>query len=308
MPDKKIKFMLFSFRDSEFKTYDLSIKTVCMLFALLFVGMFILATFFFSLFTKALHNYKLANLQRENIILVSQLSSMQQKLNKIKLKLQELEKLDDDLRIIADLPQLDSDIRDVGTGGAVERVDYVLNELPIEVSKKAKAVHSDLDRLERLILLEHQSFREIQKKIQTNKNLLMHTPSIRPVLVGRLKSKFGYRIDPFLGVIKHHNGIDLAARIGTPVYATADGVVEVAQRKFQRNKGYGLHVIINHGNGIKTVYAHLSRIYVKTGQRVKRWDKIGEVGKTGRATGSHLHYEVRVNNKPVDPLTFIYNW
>ena len=170
MPDKKIKFMLFSFRDSEFKTYDLSIKTVCMLFALLFVGMFILATFFFSLFTKALHNYKLANLQRENIILVSQLSSMQQKLNKIKLKLQELEKLDDDLRIIADLPQLDSDIRDVGTGGAVERVDYVLNELPIEVSKKAKAVHSDLDRLERLILLEHQSFREIQKKIQTNKN------------------------------------------------------------------------------------------------------------------------------------------
>ena len=308
MQEKKIKLMLFSFKDSQIKTYDLSIKTVCTLLAFSFLSMFILAILSFSLFTKVLHNYKLANLERENIILINQLSSMGHKLDKIKLKMQDLEKLDDDLRVIADLPKLDSDIRDVGTGGPVERVDYVLNELPMGLSKKAKVVYSDLDKLERLILLEHQSFSEIKRKIQINKNLLQHTPSIRPVPVGRLRSKFGYRIDPFLGVIKHHNGIDLAAQTGTPIYAAADGVVELVQRKIQSHKGYGLYIIINHDNGLKTLYAHLSRINVRKGQKVKRWDKIGEVGQTGRATGSHLHYEVRVNNKPVDPLTYIYDW
>ena len=100
-------------------------------------------------------------------------------------------------------------------------------------------------------------------------------------------------------------GIDIAAQVGTPVYASAAGVVSFVKYNYRPNKGYGREVVIDHGNGIKTRYAHLSEISVRVGQKVNRWDAIGRVGKTGRATGPHLHYEVIVESRHIDPIRYI---
>ncbi|MDG1280056.1 MAG: DUF5930 domain-containing protein [Pseudorhodobacter sp.] len=117
----------------------------------------------------------------------------------------------------------------------------------------------------------------------------------------RFTSGFGYRRDPKGAGTRMHNGTDFASSSGTPIYATADGVVEFASW----NAGYGRHIKIQHDFGIETTYSHLSNIRVKVGQRVSRGDRIGDMGSSGRSTGTHLHYEVRIGGKPVNPMTFI---
>jgi murein DD-endopeptidase MepM/ murein hydrolase activator NlpD len=126
-------------------------------------------------------------------------------------------------------------------------------------------------------------------------------PSRRPVDEMRLTSTFGNRADPFTGRRARHNGIDIPGPVGTPIYATADGTVGRAQRL----GGYGNYVELEHGNAMQTRYGHLSQILVQPGQRVRRGDMIGLMGSTGRSTGSHLHYEVRIAGAPVNPVPFI---
>jgi len=137
-------------------------------------------------------------------------------------------------------------------------------------------------------------------KISAQKDLLSATPSIRPAN-GWLSSGFGYRSDPFTKRATMHKGVDFAASTGTPVYAPADGIVSYAGRE----GGYGKIVSIDHGYGIVTRFAHNSKLIVKTGQKIRRWEKIAEVGTTGRSSGPHLHYEVRLNGVPVDPENYI---
>lgn len=126
-------------------------------------------------------------------------------------------------------------------------------------------------------------------------------PSIRPVRAARMSSQYGYRTDPFAGRRANHKGLDLAGPVGTPIYATADGVVGRAQWL----SGYGKYIEINHGNAVQTRYGHLSAMNVSPNQRVKKGDVIGFMGSTGRSTGSHLHYEVRIAGEPVNPLAFM---
>lgn len=126
-------------------------------------------------------------------------------------------------------------------------------------------------------------------------------PSRRPVDNMRLTSAFGHRSDPFTGRRARHNGIDIPGPVGTPIYATADGIVGRAQRL----GGYGLYVEIEHGLALQTRYGHLSQILVQPGQRVRRGDMIGLMGSTGRSTGSHLHYEVRIAGAPMNPMQFV---
>lgn len=128
-------------------------------------------------------------------------------------------------------------------------------------------------------------------------------PSARPIRTDiAFTSGFGVRSDPFRGRAAMHGGIDLAGPVGTPIYATADGVV---QRSEWNNGGYGNLVEINHGQGIQTRYGHLSRLIARPGQRVRRGDLIGLMGSTGRSTGSHLHYEVRIDGRAVNPIPFM---
>ncbi|MCA9739978.1 MAG: M23 family metallopeptidase [Deferribacteres bacterium] len=140
-----------------------------------------------------------------------------------------------------------------------------------------------------------------------SKEALKNLPSIIPLQNGerRISDLFGNRRDPFLKRSRHHNGLDVAAPKGTPVYAPAAGVVELAQNNYSINRGYGRVVKINHGQGIRTLYGHLSKIFVKPGQKVNRWDVIGLVGTTGRSTGPHLHYEIFVNDQAIDPMNYV---
>ena len=126
-------------------------------------------------------------------------------------------------------------------------------------------------------------------------------PSMTPVESYRLTSQYGYRSDPFKGRRANHKGLDMAGPVGTPIYATADGIVG----RSQWVSGYGNYIEVNHGGEIQTRYGHMSKLLVGPNERVKRGQMIGLMGSTGRSTGSHLHYEVRVSGDPVNPLTFM---
>jgi murein DD-endopeptidase MepM/ murein hydrolase activator NlpD len=139
------------------------------------------------------------------------------------------------------------------------------------------------------------------KKLDTLENGLISIPSVQPVTNLSYTSNFGIRSDPFRGTAAFHPGVDIQCKIGTAVYATADGVVD----KAERSGGYGNLVEIDHGRGIQTRYGHLSRSVVKPGEQVKRGQLIAYMGSTGRSTGSHLHYEVRIDGKAVNPIPFL---
>ena len=150
-----------------------------------------------------------------------------------------------------------------------------------------------------------ENFRELfnnWKKLDSLHSGAIAVPSDKPVKSATLTSAYGTRTDPFKGSRARHGGIDLAGPVGTPIYVTADGVV---LRAGWNNGGYGNLVEVDHGNGIITRYAHMSKITVKAGERVKRGQKVGQMGSTGRSTGSHLHYEVRIDGKAVNPIPFM---
>lgn len=148
--------------------------------------------------------------------------------------------------------------------------------------------------------LREQSVLDLWETLSERQSLLNSTPNIRPAK-GWFTSRFGYRISPFTGRAALHAGLDIAAAPGSPVFAPADGVVTFAGY----DEGYGKMITIDHGYGVTTRFGHNAQLYVQVGQRVSRWDVIASVGNTGRSTGPHCHYEVRVNGVPRDPALYI---
>lgn len=163
-----------------------------------------------------------------------------------------------------------------------------------------RKIHAFLDTLHSSVLLEEVHQQELIKAMRAQQGILAATPSIWPTK-GKLTSRFGWRIAPTTGASTFHKGIDIGKNNGAPIVAPADGTVTFAGRQ----SGYGNCVEIRHANGITTMYAHMKSYTVTRGQKVKRSDVIGYVGSTGRSTGPHLHYEVRVNGVPVDPMKYI---
>ena len=164
-----------------------------------------------------------------------------------------------------------------------------------------------VNKLKLRALYQEKSYKEIAGMVKNKEKLLAAIPAIQPVSnknLTRIASGFGVRIDPVYKVAKRHEGLDFAAPIGTPIYATADGrVADVASS----SGGYGNHVIIDHGYGYQTLYGHMSRMKAHRGQFIKRGEVIGYVGSTGKSTGPHCHYEVHRGGKPVDPVYYFYN-
>lgn len=163
-----------------------------------------------------------------------------------------------------------------------------------------------IDKLSKQLAIQSKSLDDILKLAGAKENLLLAIPAIQPVQnesLKRVASGFGYRIDPFTKVRKMHNGMDFTANTGAPVYATGDGVVDRADAAAS---GFGNHVVIRHGFGYESLYAHLSKYNCRPGQHVKRGDIIGYVGSTGRSEGPHCHYEVHKDGKVVNPLNFYY--
>lgn len=166
---------------------------------------------------------------------------------------------------------------------------------------------AQLNNLSLRMAYQVKSFAAIENMVKNKAQLLAAIPSIQPISnrsLNRIASGFGYRIDPIYKDRRLHPGLDFTAPAGTPIYATADGVVKDAGFN---TGGYGNRVVVNHGFGYETLYAHMVRIKARVGTRVKRGEVIGYVGSTGKSTGPHLHYEVHKNGTQLDPIYFFYN-
>ncbi len=183
---------------------------------------------------------------------------------------------------------------------AAPKPDAASGEVATQQAKDYATLAIRIDAAVQEVGIREQGALELWTSLSEHQNLLSATPSIKPTR-GWFTSKFGYRISPFTGKPVMHNGLDVAAAPGSPIYSPADGVVSFAGY----DPGYGKLVSVDHGYGVVTRYGHTSQIYVEVGQKVKRRDVIAAVGTTGRSTGPHLHYEVRINDVPVDPANYI---
>jgi len=246
-----------------------------------------------SYISKSVHIIRMEKEQKER---TTYIASLNKKVEEFQQQIQRLKEFDVKLRIIANLENAQETGSFLGVGGVTPHNPEEGAEADLQRMK------TELDRLCTEAEFREKSFEELYSFLEGKKKQLASTPSVWPVR-GWLTSGFGYRIDPFTGLRQFHEGIDIANRMGTPIIAPADGVVARAFRNF----GFGLMVEINHGYGIVSRYAHLSKTYVNVGQRIKRGDRIAAMGSTGRATGPHLHYEVRLNNVPLDPRNYILN-
>lgn len=305
MRNKQVKLLYFSLGGTELKEISLGWKRILGLVALGLTAVFVLVAVSVGIISALFSDYQVAYLHRSNDRLQSLLSEMTNQVRTIEGKLQSVEKQDDDLRVFVDLPTINNDVKKLGVGGSVNASAIDLAYGSGNVNEQAYQMKSLLENLSQRAELAVESRQEIMKQYYTDLRKLKQTPSIRPLGGGRLTDKFGYRLDPFIDRFKHHTGVDFSAPRGTEVYASADGKVIETEHSYRPNYDYGKYVLIDHGFGRLTRYAHLETINVKKGQTVNRYTIIGRVGDTGRSTGPHLHYEVIVNGKPVDPFQYI---
>lgn len=301
---KKVKIIYFSVTDSDAKQLEITWGKFFALLVAAFFTLLLLVSATAALLTEFYQNMEIASLSKLNNLLKVQLSEMGGKIEQIEFQIKDLENEDDDLRIVANLPKIDTDTRDVGVGGFLP-VNYNVPVAADELSEQVLEYQQILDKMERRFELTRASRDEIRAKLEENQKIWKHTPSIKPLLDGTIRDKFGLRLHPIIERVKRHTGVDISAERGTEVFATAAGVVEKAVTKYRLNKSYGKYVIIDHGDGVKTLYGHLAKVMVRKGEKVNRWKAIGLVGETGLATGPHLHYEVIKNGRQQDPMKFI---
>jgi murein DD-endopeptidase MepM/ murein hydrolase activator NlpD len=241
-------------------------------------------------------------LRKENLLLKTQYEVLSLRLNDALEVLDDIQERDDHLyRAIFQAKPIPEYVRKPGIGGS-NRYDYLMNlsnaDLVIETTKK-------IDMLKRHIYVQSNSFDDL---ILIGKNLEERSrcvPAIQPLSnkdLTRTSSGFGMRIDPFYGTLRPHTGMDFTAPTGTEIYATGDGTVIQSGTK----QGYGNCIMIDHGFGYKTLYGHNSKNLVRIGQKVVRGEVIGHVGNTGKSKGPHLHYEVLLNDKYVNPVNYYY--
>ncbi len=207
-------------------------------------------------------------------------------------------------RIIFGLNPIDSNVWEGGIGGH-DRFKYIT-----KYDSSSELIEASLDKvdlLKRKLSIQKKSLDTIFNLALVREEKLASIPSIKPIQEDKLKrsvrymSGFGFRIHPVHKVKKFHKGIDFTCPVGTPIQATGNGVIKKIQNK---RIGYGKHIVIDHGFGYETLYAHLSEIHVKVGQKIIKGQKIGEVGSTGTSTAPHLHYEVRIKGKAVNPIDY----
>ncbi|MFH1212968.1 MAG: M23 family metallopeptidase [Candidatus Neomarinimicrobiota bacterium] len=272
------------------------ITSVIFLFALVII----LGANFLS---NLVYQSKLTRLRKNNNRLVSTFYDIGNRVQKMESEISVLVEKDKALRTYVDLPAIDQDIRQLGIGGRLMPKSSELDELLPGTEIKVSELANDLDRLAREVKFERLSYETIYDAFKNRSDQILSTPSIRPIYTGYINDSFGYRRDPFTGRREFHYGVDITAPTGTPIFSTADGVVGDAGY----HGGYGNVVEINHGFGYSTLYAHLSRINVRPGDAIRRGQKVGEVGVTGRTTGPHLHYEVKQFNINKNPLDFFFS-
>ena len=241
--------------------------------------------------------------ERDNTQLRSDYMALNSNLQQVEYQLSELRNRDDRFyRSILSLEPVPSSIREAGTGGS-EPYQQISNMrepgLVMNVSQR-------IDKLSSRVQIQSNSLENVYEEAVTTQHLLACRPSINPISSADpfwMTSSYGYRKDPFTHKRTAHHGIDLAGPYGLPIHVTGDGTVVAAH---MNRHGYGKEVLVDHGFGYVSRYAHLQEILVKPGQKLKRGEVLGTMGNTGRSTGPHLHYEIRVDNRPVNPMYYFY--
>jgi murein DD-endopeptidase MepM/ murein hydrolase activator NlpD len=243
-------------------------------------------------------------LNREIKQLSSQYRLVQDKLQQVELVLDDIHQRDDNIyRVIFEADPIPTSIRKAGYGGVNRYKDlegYNNSELIIATTKK-------IDQITKQLYIQSKSFDDVIELAKNKAVMLASIPAIQPVSNKNLKqmaSGFGMRIHPIYKTQQFHDGMDFTAKIGTPIYATGNGKIEKVESSA---RGYGKYVIIDHGFGYKTLYAHMSKFKVTIGQKVNRGDVIGYVGNTGLSSGPHLHYEVHKYGEKINPVNFYFN-
>jgi murein DD-endopeptidase MepM/ murein hydrolase activator NlpD len=247
---------------------------------------------------------KEALLRRENKQLLVQYELLNKQVGELERVLADVRRRDDNMyRVILEADPLPESIRQAGVGGINRYRDlsgYANSDLVIETTKR-------LDLLARQIVVQSKSLDEVGALVLRKQEMLASIPAVQPIAnddLTQTASGFGWRMHPIHKIMKFHAGMDFTAKTGTPIHSTGDGMVVYAE---YATNGYGMHVIVDHGFDYQTLYAHLSKLEVRKGQRVKRGDVVGLVGNTGLSVGPHLHYEVHKGEQPMDPANYYFN-
>lgn len=297
---KKNKKYLLAFGEQESRhlyTLSLTRSRLTVTFLVLSVILLSIAYLMGLGFHRLKIEYQILGLKKENRILKRSYPALEERTQKMEASLKDLQTRNRQICLAAAMPLPEIEY---GVGGP----EFIKTVSRIEVPEIKKSL-MDLKELETGIDSLRRSMGELEQLISTKIIQIAHFPSIRPVRGGWISSSFGKRIDPFTGNSEDHPGIDISIRPGTEVCATGAGFVKAVNHRVTTNKGYGKYILLDHGYGHRTLYAHLSKIFVKRGQKVKRWDIIGLTGNTGKSTAPHLHYGVLANRKPQNPIDYI---
>lgn len=263
-----------------------------------------LAVIIFFIFAAFVDSPKEKALKRENEEILAQYRLLSKEVEKLDGILKNLESRDDNIyRVIFETEPIDASIRRAGSGG-VNKYEHLKDlkdaDLIISTSKK-------LDELSKALYIQSKSYDEVETLAKDKLKMMASIPAIIPISLkdprNHVSSAFGYRMHPFYKTVKLHAGMDFSGAMGTPIHVTGDGKVIAVEVQ----RGYGKCIIIDHGFSYKTLYGHLSKYNVKVGQKVKRGDIIAYMGNTGMSFGPHVHYEVRKNDRPVDPINYYFN-
>jgi murein DD-endopeptidase MepM/ murein hydrolase activator NlpD len=303
---KKISLVILSNSGASAKQFTISKALLkgFIVFCLVVVG--VLTYDYYNLKVSSVQSFsnavQLSSQHDEIIRQRQQIQEFASEISGLKNKLVELSNFEKKIRIIANIENDDEQNNLFGVGGSIpEDLDA---QLPLTQKHNSlmREMHEQVDQLNLASANQNQGFESLFKYLQDQQSLLASTPAIRPCK-GWKTSNFGYRISPFTGRREFHKGFDIANRKGTPIVATADGVIS-----FAGSKGLlGNTVIIDHGHGMVTRYGHLDKITAKRGKPIKRGDKVATMGNTGRSTGPHVHYEIHLNGIPVNPEKYILN-
>jgi murein DD-endopeptidase MepM/ murein hydrolase activator NlpD len=254
--------------------------------------------------TKVLQQLRAALQTREERVIQqqNQIVSFSNKIEALTSQLTALRGFEQKIRIIANLDTADEGAGLFGVGGSTPDDMDPMVMVKKDYQGLVRDMHVKIEEIDQASHSQQESFSSLFSQLEGKRNLLAATPSIRPVK-GWITSRFGHRASPFTGRKEFHRGLDIANREGTPILASADGIVTYAGRKGLM----GNMVAIDHGFGMMTRYGHLKTILKKKGARVKRGETIALMGNTGRSTGPHLHYEVRLNGVAVNPINYFLN-
>lgn len=294
------KLYYFSERSLRFEVAPLAkTKITCVAISLFFIGSIVMGLLTGYSFTDLWRAPTL--IEAENRTLKNQMQLLNARMFGFEEKILALSDRNNDLRSMLDLPKIDNRSIASGIGGTQRNFE-------LQASGDYNNLMANLDdvigKLEREVQIQEYSYKDVNERVNANEEKFKHFPALKPMDGVFNINGFGMRIHPIFRVRMVHEGLDISNSTGTPIYASADGLVTVAGRK---NSGFGIEAIINHGFGFTTLYGHMSKVVVREGQNVKRGQLIGYCGSTGLSSGPHLHYEVWENGVKKNPIDYFFN-